>query len=185
MKTVRLLLLIIATLLLAGCGTRHALYGEYPYYQVTPGASSVLLHQPIRLRSGDARVFIQGGEVLKLRWINQYAPSCNFEVRSLGDEPREILPGRFTITRVDSGEEQVVSLGGVRLAALHVAGLFRHDGSATVSRYFHFWLDSAEQPDVMRLTCRGVLADQHEAELPLMSEIAEALGEIASIETGK
>jgi hypothetical protein len=47
---------------------------------------------------------------------------------------------------------------------------------------YHFWLHSDNQPDVLRMTCRGVFAEPWEAEYPTLEEIAVALGDYAELQ---
>jgi hypothetical protein len=45
----------------------------------------------------------------------------------------------------------------------------------------HMWLQSVQQPNIYRLTCRGWLAVPSEAEKPTMIDMREALGNLATI----
>ena len=49
---------------------------------------------------------------------------------------------------------------------------------------YHLWLESSSQPNVMRLTCRGVIDIPWQARRPSIAEIRAALGEIATLSLG-
>ena len=171
--------LLILTALISACSQQPV--REHSSYTRIGVGSIVELKQTLKVPPGDARLFIQHGEVLN-GGLDHYAPSCNFEVRSISGS-RLILPGRFPVTRLQYGDEQVVSLEPIKVAGRRLTGiLHREGGPPMITRFVHFWLQADDQPDLMRLTCRGALADLHEAERPTVSEMAEALGDIATIE---
>ncbi len=84
------------------------------------------------------------------------------------------------MTDVRWGKEQVVEWHGVQIAS-RFGGSFMSGDSASIYRYYHFRLDSTDQPNLMRLTCRGGLEDRYKADLPSLDEIKEALGDIVTI----
>jgi hypothetical protein len=46
---------------------------------------------------------------------------------------------------------------------------------------YHLWLDSPSQPNVMRLTCRGVIDEPWKARRPSIAEIRASLGTLATL----
>ncbi len=172
----------IALLLLAGCMQTGRKDVSSPYYRLDAG-DEVVLNQPLEIRSGHTRVFLQRGEVTDFGKLDQYWPSCAFEVRSLKQVPQTIQPARFSVLRVTWGETPIVALPlqpRVAGVGLFVAGNWEK-GMPIVARYYDHWLTSKEQPDVLKLRCFGGMADAHESDLPLFSEIRAALGEVATI----
>ena len=166
-------------ILLVGCGTQHIQDKNGRWIAVAPG-SQVETLRPIRLPLARSRIFIQRGQVISLGNLDAYHPSCNFEIRFLGQADTTVQPDIFLIHSVEIGSESVVQLGGTDVAALTLQGF--HDPGPSIHRFFRFRLVSGEQPDVLSLTCRGALNDQWESRLPDLDQIREVLGGIARIE---
>lgn len=175
--------LILATLfLLTACTQSSIRDPASPFYRV-PVGSQLILNQPLEIRPGHTRVFVQYGAVTDFSDLNQYWPSCSFEVRELKQEPQQIAPDRFTVLRVQQGQTEIVGQPHLQVASLTLLALRHTDrGQPTVARYYDLWLSSDQQPNVMRLRCFDSMADLSEADLPLYTEIEAALGAIATIE---
>jgi hypothetical protein len=62
------------------------------------------------------------------------------------------------------------------------AWTFSFGGPPVISRYYHFYLESKEQPGLMRLTCHAGQDDAPRANLPPLQEMQEALGDLVTIE---
>ena len=164
--------------LLTGCSEQHIRDTNSPYFSL-PVGSVVELNQPLELPAERTRIFFQRGMVSGKQGIDLYYPSCNLEVRDLKPDVQRIESDRFTIVHTRQGKESVVEWDGVKLAGLGWSFPFG-GGPPMVHRYYHYRLESERQPQVMRLTCRGALADLWEANAPTLGESREALGEIAT-----
>lgn len=175
---------IIVLLLTAACQQRSATVqdqrgGEWRSLQ----GAVLVVNQGITVPAGRARVFLQNTSPDGTRSgtsFDSYRPHCAFEVDSVDHEGYPIQPGTFTISRVQRTTVQVVQRESVRVAGLAVAGIIGrgsalHDG-------FHFWLTSADQPGVRRLTCYGVFAAPIDLYPPTLAEIELALGALATIQ---
>ena len=182
MKTFALLML--TGLLLTACSqsglvkqdTASTLY-------LPPVGSTIELKKPLSVPGGRTRIFIQGGKVSSLGGVDQYRPNCNFEVRTLADQPREIKPEDFPVVRVQRVTEEVVQLElPRRVAGLGLAGMDSDSSLPMVVRGVHLWIGSDTQPDVMRMTCRGAFADAWAAEMPSIDQMNRALGDYASLQ---
>lgn len=171
-------LLVSAVLGLAGCAAAPVDEGS-PVYRLPVGAV-VVLRQELAIPEGHARVFLQGGAVVEKHRLNPYRPHCNFEQRAVSDGTARIVADRFTVTAVSVGEDFVVQRRAYVYAALRLAG--DDDSPGMVNRYLHHRLESARQPQVMRLTCHGGFELPGRAQLPSLVEIHAALGEVAAIE---
>jgi hypothetical protein len=90
----------------------------------------------------------------------------------------------FVVNRVQQMQEEVASWRTVKLASLQLSDAAVDSSPPDIFRGWHFWLHSDKQPNVLRMTCRGVFAEPWEAELPTLAEIRQALGDIASLKTG-
>lgn len=182
---IRRILILATPLLLAACAQSAIRDPASPFYRV-PVGSHITLHQPLEIRPGHARVFIQRGEVTPFSDLDQYWPSCVFEVRELKQEPQQIAPDQFTVRRVQQGQSPIVGQLPLQVAGLNLLALRAFDGGQPlVARYYDIWLSSDQQPNVMRLRCFDSMDDQSQANLPRYAEIETTLGSIATIEPGE
>ncbi len=172
----RRVVIVLAVLLLAGC---RAGVTTDPSYIIPTAGSSVKIKKQLLVPAGETRVFLQRGRVVAKAKFDRYYPSCNFEVWKLTQEPTIIQPGSFVVSKAGRDINHVVSLEHLKIAALR---WHHHDSDhAMIMHAVHMWLQSAEQPNVYRLTCRGWLAVPAEAEKPALADMREALGNLASI----
>lgn len=168
---------VLAGLLLVGCSTPTARKDEAsPYYAVPVGAM-LELHQALEIRPGVTRTWIQGGEVVAA--INSYAPNCNIEVGKRDDSQRQLVrPGLFRVRRTQSFFEWVVEAAP---PPRYASAMDDGGGASMVYQGYHLWLENATQPDVRRLSCRGVYGMPSDAAPPSIVEIRAALGGVATL----
>lgn len=139
----------------------------------------VTLHRELHVPALSARTFIQGGEAVG-RGYDRYTAVCEFELRSVRESAQTIRPDDFRVTGMRWGVEQVARLAPVQLASRGLASL--DDGGSWFEHHIvRYTLESATQPDVMRLTCRGAEALAHEAMPPTLGEARAALGGVATL----
>ncbi|MCW8890858.1 MAG: hypothetical protein OQL20_09395 [Sedimenticola sp.] len=177
----------MGVLFLIGCSQQPVRDRTSAFYQV-PAGSELTLHVAVQIEPGHTRRFLQRGVVTDHSDLDQYHPSCNFEVRDLKQEPQHINPDSFVVTRVQLGHSQIVANSMIQLAGwnspLRRLGLSaRERGEPLVAHFYHLWLSSSQQPNVMRLTCYGAMADFSESLRPTFSEITAALGSLATLES--
>lgn len=171
-----LALLVIASLL-AGCSS------WLPDYSDEDSGYRLVLHKPLMVAPGNARVFLQQGRMLPSLGFNQYEVSCSLELRNLSEQPQTIAADTFVVTRIQHLREEVAAWRPVRLASLGLAGANIDSSPSDIFLGYHLWLHSPNQPDVLRMTCRGAFAEPWEARYPTIEEIAQALGDWASLKT--
>ena len=176
-------LLMFIALYLNGCAGHAPQDPASPYSKVTPG-SVLKINRKIEIPPGSARVFFQNGKQSPA--FNHYAPNCNIEINKLDEGAVQYVePGAYRISRVQQSLEEIVRSQPIKLAALGpmLAGVGGDggDGSAMVYVGYHLWLDS-EDPNVRRLSCRGAIADPHEAYPPSIDEIRQSLGNIMTLQ---
>ncbi len=184
MKRIRSLIggwlpLLISGVLLAGCETLvRESSGEWT--EIPPG-SLLRLNQPVPVAPGRARVFFRQG-----RLSNSGAsptPSCGLEVRRIDpDRPQTIAAGDYRIARVQRYWTEVAERRPTAVPRFVMAG--KDGGTPLVQEGYHFWLASPKDPNLMRLTCLGLLADMWEARPPRLDEIRAALGDLATLQIG-
>lgn len=170
------IMLIASLFLLQGCNSM-AWKDSVAYGYSIPEGAVLELKQPIEIEPGHAREFVQFGKPLAGGSRDRFVASCNFEVRDLDRQNVQVIqPDQFVVTRVEQGYQQVVLSRPIL-----VAGNFNHDGAPIITRHNHFWLSSANQPQVIRLSCFGSEGSPHEAYYPTQQEIQSALGEVATL----
>lgn len=173
---IRYLVILLAVFLLGGC--RLGAISD-PAHTVPDTGSQVKINRELVIPDGHTRVFLQRGRVVAKAKFDRYYPSCNFEVWKLSQEPTAIQPGTFVVSKAGRDINQVVSMDSMKLAAL---GWRRHhDDHAMIMHTVHMYLQSATQPNVYRMSCRGWLAVPADAEKPTIADMREALGNYASI----
>lgn len=136
------------------------------------------LREPVAMPRDRARIHLQNGQ--SGVGFNSYEPSCTLEIRVINRDAAEIIqPDVFMVEQVQHLFEEVVEFKQHRLAALAMGGGSAMDaGPAMIHEGYHFWLKSPRQPNVLRLTCRGLYAEPHRAHPPSMEEIQHTLGSI-------
>ncbi|MCU7891254.1 MAG: hypothetical protein KZQ78_06425 [Candidatus Thiodiazotropha sp. (ex Ustalcina ferruginea)] len=173
----RWLLLLI---LLAGCSQSYLVSDDLGYpYNLPPVGSQLLLKQSVMIQPGTTRTFIQQGVSMALSEFDRYVPNCNFEISNLADSSLRIEPDTFVVKKVQRVMEQVVYQQMTGRGNITVS--YEDPGSSLITLGYHLWLDSARQPDVMRLTCRGAFNDRWGADPPSIREVREALGDFAEL----
>lgn len=149
-----------------------------PFFRVPPG-SVLELHEPLPIPPGRATVWLQrGGVAAGQDW---WYPGCSIEVRTLDREAVQTLrPGRFVVRRVQQIEITAIpsTVGAVMVASLDSVN---SGGERWFWLGYHLWLESAEQPDVLRLSCVGAYARAFEVRPPSIDEIRAALGRVATL----
>ncbi|MET0009212.1 MAG: hypothetical protein ABW124_02675 [Candidatus Thiodiazotropha sp. 6PLUC9] len=170
---------LLIALCLSGCSTAYQTVADFdnPYYRI-PVGSTIVLKQALLVAPNRTRLFLQQGEPMLLEGFDRYKPNCNFEVKSLLNEPQTIHPETFTVTKV---EELMVEVVQKQRQYGFVTVALDDSGTPMVSRGYHFWLESSQHPEVMRLTCRSAFDDMWAAQPPTISEIRQALDEIAEL----
>ena len=146
----------------------------------TSQGSTLSINKKIEIKPSHTRVFIQDGIIVSQ--FNHYKPGCNIEVRKKDDENWQFIqPADYRVVSSQQTREEVVlfSPGQETMVAslLKTAAAGVDGGLSDIYLGIHFHL-SGEDSNVMRLSCRGVLAAPHEAKPPTLKEIQQALGDI-------
>jgi len=175
----RVLLLATLALLFGGCvggATVRVESGVDRFIDLVGGR--VELREPLQVPAGKARVFLQHGKVRS--GFDFYVPHCSFEIRSVDHDGVTIAADTFGITRVTHEITEVVQLDRVRFASLASADV---DAGGISQRFegYHFSLNSARQPEVMRMSCFGLHAQPGDLWPPTLREIGATLGDIARL----
>lgn len=175
---IRLILAVSVLLWLSSCSS------YLPDYSDRDSGYRLVLHKALQVAPGNARVFLQGGRQLPSLAFDQYEPSCSLEVRKLSEQVQTIEPDQFVVNLVQDLIEEVAQWRTLQLASLGLAGAAVDSSPADIFRGYHFWLTSSDQPNVLRMTCRGAFSEPWNAQPPTQVEIAAALGDYATLEGG-
>ena len=152
--------LTLACLGLAACATAPGPYQDLAYQRVQPG-SRLTLNVPLQIPAGQAHVDIQA------TGSGESDPYCVFEVSGVFESPQMVEPDTFDIYQVGrsispsnywglQGPVMLASVGiGIGIGTGYGGWLAGPDDSAPSQIFYktRFWLRSAKQPNVMKMTC--------------------------------
>jgi hypothetical protein len=125
----RLIPLLLAAGLLAGCQTTGSTRPDSIWYEL-PGGSKLVLNEDLEIPAGQAHVIVQEARAGTSAY--ELEVSCRFEVKNLG--PRTIHPDTFLITEVAQGRRWV-------------------NQPSTMLFYKDLHLQSEQQPDILPMRC--------------------------------
>lgn len=175
--------LIVSPVTIAGCSGLVA-PGESAVYSKVPVDSVVRVEQRLAVARERTRVWLRGDRTSTGSSSN--SPICNFEVDKIDREEIQFIePGEYRIRRVQNMWTEIVQMHPrtKRQVEYRLAGIGGGDGGTpSIYEGYHFWFDSPEQPNVMRMTCIGVFEDMWKARPPTIAEIRDSLGSLATLE---
>jgi len=177
------LFVLLIGAMLSGCETRIRQTDPGPWIAIGPGGS-LTLNRPIPVPQDRARVFFRDGRLQPMG--ASQGPSCGIEIRTISrDGPHVIPAGAFTVTRIQPYWTEVAALTPRRdplEVRLRLASAPDGGGTPLIQEGYHLWLGGGPDPEVMRLTCLGLLQEMWQAQPPTLDEIRTALGELATLE---
>ena len=150
---------VLVSAFITGCANVMAVKDDVDsqFFYIRPG-SKLILHQDVKIPKERSHTSFQHGKVVS--GLDNYTVGCVLDVRNLG--PGVVNAGTFTISRAESSQEWI--------------------SRPNIMRFYRvIYLQSAAQPDVLRLTCQdwdGPLLGK-DISVP---EIREALGGYFSFE---
>jgi hypothetical protein len=161
---------------LSACQYQPARDVDNPYYQV-PVGSTLVLNEPLEIPSGEAGVYVQGGEVKSYWSVNKYEGHCKFEMWNIVERRRVVKPDRFAVQKVGRDREYVQARPGLRYASEDGSG----GGPFVEIGKTLLYLHSPTQPNVYRMTCQRW--DDFTDPVPMsIRDIRKALGKRFSLE---
>jgi len=184
MRVMLIPLAIVA--LLSGCQTVSYEGNENSPYYVVPAGSRLTLNRELTIPARELGVFLQDGRVPPSTEVKHYYPYCRFELYSLSDQARTVMPDELTIVKsVQHMMDGTTGAVGPVLYAQLSFGLRAnmsgdHGGPSIHVFATRMDLRSAKQPDIFRLVCAqwGYPAtDRHLT----IAEIRRALGELSTL----
>lgn len=168
--------LILSFLMVLGSCIQHTTKDESsPFYSVAKG-SYLLLNQPLTIPPGKASTIVQNGAVVSGEALDIYMPNCVFEINTLKEIPQTIQPDTFLIYKVVD-EMLSVSLKKKMFASR----TFMSDGGPSDFNYSTtMYLESKQQPDVLRLACMHWESPEDNNYLTI-KQMRQAMGEIFTL----
>jgi len=152
--------------LLSACTNVHHYGVNSPYYLV-PAGSHLSLEKTLELGPEQATVYLQYGQPVASSEVEEWAPHCFLELRTVSSEWRQVAPGEFEIYKVT----REVSPLWVQVPTL-MASVDSGGGPSQLYYRTRFYLRSASEANVYRLNCQ---VDRMEAQgLSLESHLSVA-----------
>ena len=113
----------------------------------------VRLTQDLFVEQGWARSFIQSGKPVKHRDIDHFKPYCSVEVKRVAESEGE--------DRIEADTFRIIRIQRSRPVGAHFFPSFsnRHDDPGPVDAQVDIYLESMDQPQVIRLRCVKTLYD--------------------------
>jgi len=164
--------------LLTACTNIHDYGVNSPHYLV-PAGSHLTLEETLELGPDQATVYLQYGRPVASSEVEEWAPHCFLELRTVSSEWRQVEPGEFEIHRVTREVSPLWVQVPTRVASVDSGG-----GPSQLFYRTRLFLRSASQADVYRLNCQ---VDRMEAQgLSLEShlrvaDIRSTLGDIFTL----
>ena len=143
------LLISMMALILGSCATTDD--PTSPYFAVPTGSRLTLLTE-LEFPPNTGTLHIQFGQVLPLASVQRLEGYCFLDLNIVSDKRQTVEPGEFEIYRVNRAN------GSLWVSApVMVAGMGSGEGPTNWYYKTRFWVRSAAQPQVSKLTC---LADR-------------------------
>jgi len=152
---------LLMVLLTACTNARH--YGVNSPYYLVPAGSHLTLEKTLELGPEQASVYLQYGRPVASSEVEEWAPHCFLDLRTVSSEWRQVAPGEFEIYKVTREVSPLWVQGPTLVASID-------SGSGTSQLFYRtrFYLRSASQADVHRLSCQvdrmeaqGLSLDSH------------------------
>jgi hypothetical protein len=172
---------ILIAALLVGCRPVEVREDAAGTWTAIPPGSTLTLSRPVQIPQDRARIFFLGGQIRPAG--ANLGPSCGLEVRTMSrDGPQTVPAGTYRVARVENYWTQVAWREPPGTIRLRLASNSSDGGSPMIQEGYHFYLAGGPDPNVMRLTCLGMLDDMWKSEAITLAEIRAALGTVASLE---
>ena len=173
-------LLIIA---ISACAQTQARDVSSVFYSI-PVGSVLRLNQPLQIAPESVSVFMQRGQLIAESLVDRYQPYCKFELYSMSDAPRTVLPDTFVIKKVVDETELTTQLP-TKLASYRVAGLMLVSDTPSIYTYTtHLYLHSETRPDVYRMSCMH-WEDIQDDNYLTVAQMREAMGTLFTLELAR
>ena len=154
-----------------------------------PKGSSVQINQPLTIKSGNSKVYMQRGQSLS-RIEHTYEPYCYFATKRPKSEMKTtatLRPAIFTVTKEYRLRDQTASLPYLSAGLTNIGTdtgssfwLAGADAGGPLNLNYYMKLSNDSQSPVTALVC-GIYAQPDERGVPTLDEIKTAVGSLATI----
>ncbi len=180
-------LVILTAGLLAACQYDAGHLPDTSPLKPVPVGSTLQLHQTLTIPADKVAVYLQGGRVMTFANVSVVNAHCKLEVYRRLDIEQTVRPDTFRITRVYQGEAHSASLVPLPVAEVRASRGMRTSGGGSNSPSARtivtvMSLQSASQPDVLRLSCGHV--DDPGSDHLSIDQIRKVLGDVFTLRTG-
>jgi len=154
-----------------------------------PKGSSVQINQPLTIKSGNSKVYMQRGQAMS-RIEHTYEPYCYFATKRPKSEMETtatLRPAIFTVTKEYRLRDQTASLpylsAGLTNNGIDTGSSFWLAGAnagGPLNLNYYMKLSNDSQSPVTALVC-GIYAQPDERGIPTLGEMKTAVGSLATI----
>ncbi|MHC8605285.1 hypothetical protein ACYVVD_09075 [Arenicellales bacterium IMCC58067] len=154
-----------------------------------PKGSSVQINQPLTIKSGNSKVYMQRGQAMS-RIEHTYEPYCYFATKRPKSEMETtatLRPAIFTVTKEYRLRDQTASLpylsAGLTNNGIDTGSSFWLAGAnagGPLNLNYYMKLSNTSQSPVTALVC-GIYAQPDERGIPTLDEMTTAVGALATI----
>ena len=154
-----------------------------------PKGSSVQINQPLTIKSGNSKVYMQRGQAMS-RIEHTYEPYCYFATKRPKSEMETtatLRPAIFTVTKEYRLRDQTASLpylsAGLTNIGIDTGSSFWLAGAnagGPLNLNYYMKLSNDSQSPVTALVC-GIYAQPDERGIPTLGEMKTAVGPLATI----
>ncbi len=170
----------LIVILMLGCQPVEVREDTAGAWNAIPPGSALTLNRPVQIPQDRARIFFIGGQIRPAG--ANLGPSCGLEVRALSrDGPQTVPAGTYRIAQVENYWTQVAWQDPPGTVRLRLAAT-TDGGSPMIQEGYHLYLTGGPDPNVMRLTCLGMLNDMWKSKAITLAEIRAALGTVATLD---
>lgn len=175
-------ILLMASLLLGACQQDllkpQIQTQERSRFQPIATRAWIEINQPLIVYAGHARAYLQGGRIIQPSELNLYAVDCEVEITTVSEQNQQVPAGRYAISKTDILASPIVWLPGQKQYLAWFG--FDRDGM-DIKRFYKFYLQSSQAPQVLHLFCRGIQDSRSQAELPTLRQMRAAVGDYISL----
>ena len=147
-----------------------------------PSNAVLVLNQDIMIPANSLAVYLQNGRVTP-GGVNHYEPSCKFELRHKKPQAQTVRAEIFKIRQFTRHRGDFAGVSAtLQIPVRHRRrlDLFNEDAPSFIVYASYFYLESVQQPDVLRLTCSHWQFWGEGRHLTL-AEIQAALGSVFTV----
>lgn len=180
-------ILAIGVLLTSCTNHRAEQAGGFLYQSVTKG-SVIRINSDLTIPAGQARAAIQHGKQVSEQELDKWTPYCEILVRTVAERDTSLPPSDYRVRRIQFEQDpysqktpesgQMIATAGNSALATGVA----FGGPAYTWLFkIYMYLESAANPDVLRLECGQVWPSYAESRRMYLDEFEQAVGDIVSL----